>query len=1091
MSCKDSGSERLDLVSIQAKPATDASRKFWRSLSELGESPDFKDRASREFSPGGFRFNRRDALKLMGASTALAGLAACTKMPVERIVPYVNAPEGFIPDKALMYASVMPWYGAGQGVLVWSFMGRPTKVEGNNEHPGSLGRANIFMQASVLDLYDPDRLQVLMHNSQVAAWSDFLVATDEFRAAHLRNKGEGLRILTGTVTSPSLGDQLNDILKQFPQAQWHQYEAISRDNAREGARMAFGDYVETIYKFDQADVVVSLDSDFLMMHPAGVRYALDFSNKRRLTSPQSPMNRLYAVEGAPSVTGSQADHRLRLRPSQIAAFARSLAGALGVKGQGGQTSAQIPDVPSDWIPALARDLHGHRGSSVIVAGDTQPPAVHALAHAMNAALGNSGKTVVYTDSIEIKPVNQMDSFKQLVTDMNGGKVQTLLIFGGNPVYTAPADVNFKDALTHVRDKAYLGLYDDETAVECNWLIPAAHYLESWGDLRAYDGTVSTMQPLIAPLYDGKSASEILTLFQGQPGRTGHAIVHDYWLGHPPQQGKTANPANAGRTAHAARTAEIGRTAHTARAAETATAARTGQTTQASQTAAEQFEVQWQTWLEKGVIDGTAFEPKQAALKSDIDFGQSDPAPTAGDLEIIFTPDPTVWDGSFCNNGWLQELPKPFNKLTWDNAVLVSPATAEQLKKAKAVKAVGPGFGKFAGQEPLGIGPNQSTSNEVVELTFQGRKLLGPVLVMPGLADGTVAISLGYGREQAGNIGNRAGFNAYKLRTSDHLWFGTGLEVAKTGKRYALVVTQHHHLIGTGKNEQEEESVAETRRNLIRVATLDHYREKPDFAQDSPDMTTEAQSLYPVLPSPYDFKRAPQWGMSIDLSACIGCNACVIACQAENNIAVVGKDQVSRGREMHWIRIDTYYQGGVDSPQIYNEPVPCMQCENAPCEYVCPVGATVTGPEGINEMIYNRCVGTRYCSNNCPYKVRRFNFYLFSDWSAPSLYPLRNPRVTVRSRGVMEKCTYCIQRIRAHEIEAEEQNRKLRDSEILTACQQTCPANAIVFGDILDKNSNVSKRRAEPREYGLLEELNTRPRTTYLAKLWNPNPEMKA
>lgn len=1065
MSSQENGKDQLvqlDLASIRARLDDGAEKQFWRSLEEAsgGENLGVRDN---EFSGGSgsrFQINRRNALKLMGASAALAGLTACTKMPVEHIVPYVNAPEGLVPGKPLFFATAMPWGGVAQGALAWSFMGRPTKIEGNDKNPGSLGKANVFMQASVLDLYDPDRSQVLIHNSSVGSWNDFLIKTQELRAAHLRNKGAGLRILTGTVTSPTLGDQLHDILTQFPQAQWHQYEAVNRDNVRDGAQMAFGQIVETIYRFDQADRVVALDSDFLFATPASVRYASDFANKRRVTDPNSKMNRLYVVEGAPTMTGVQADHRLPLRPSQVEAFARLLAAGLGVKAQGvGQPS--ISNLPSDWIPALISDLKAHQGSSIIIAGDQQPPAVHALAHAMNASLGNVGKTVVYTQSIEVSPINQTQSFKQLTDDMGAGKVQTLLILGGNPAYSAPADVPFAQNIEKVKDSIYLGLYEDETSALCNWHVPAAHYLESWGDLRAYDGTVSTIQPLIAPLYDGKSAYELLTLFQGKLGRTSHAIVHDYWMSQQAPNGPKGQAGHAGATA-------------------------------AANPAGGGFEVQWQEWLEKGIIDGTAFAPKQVALKANLDFTSQSASADESGLEIIFMPDPSVWDGTFTNNGWLQELPKPLSKLTWDNAVVVSPATAEQINRsARKVSIKGPGMGSGIGGKFYNPGPTQGTENEVLQLSFGGRSVIGPMLMVPGLADGCVVVTLGYGRERAGRIGTGPGFNAYAIRTSSTPWFGTGLDVATTGMYYNLVVTQHHHLIGQGTKGKEEESVSAFRRNLVRINTIGGYQQDPDFAKDPPDMTTDAQSLYPTLPSPYDFKKGPQWGMSIDLSACIGCNACVIACQSENNIAVVGKDQVSRGREMHWIRVDTYYRGGLDTPEIYNEVVTCMQCENAPCEYVCPVGATVTGPEGINEMVYNRCVGTRYCSNNCPYKVRRFNFYLFSDWNSPSLYALRNPEVTVRSRGVMEKCTYCIQRIRSHEIHAEEEGRKLVDGEIITACQQTCPTNAIVFGDILDSKSKVSALREQPRRYGLLEELNTRPRTTYLAKLWNTNPEIKA
>jgi Fe-S-cluster-containing dehydrogenase component len=1063
MSCNDNqhGTPGADLVSIQTERQAGQAKKFWKEVERLADTEPYKRflrnafRREGEEPRGGI--SRRDWFKLLGASAGLAGLAACTKMPLERIVPYVNPPEEFKPGNPLFFATSMPWGGVAQGVLAWSFMGRPTKIEGNVDHPGSMGRASVFMQGSILDLYDPDRSQVVVHEGMVAAWGDFLDVASQLRATHLRNKGAGLRFLTGTVTSPSLGDQMNDLLKQFPQAQWHQYEAVSRDNVREGARMAFGEYVETVYRFDQADVVVSLDSDVLFAVPGGVRYAWDFANKRRVNGPESPMNRLYAVEAVPTITGSQADHRLRLRASQVEPFARALAGALGVD-VGGSGNQSAEGVPADWIPALAKDLKQHQGSSVIVAGDSQPPAIHALAHAMNAALGNVGKTLVYTASIEVNPINQTESLRQLVFDMEGGRVETLVILGGNPAYAAPADIPFAEHLTNVKERIYWGLFDDETAVLCNWQVPATHYLESWGDLRAYDGTVSTVQPLIAPLYDGKSAHEVLTLFQGQAGRSAHTIVHDYWRSQEPKLSD------------------------------------------------QDFEVQWETWLEKGVIAGTALPPKKVALKKNLSLPATGANPESSGLEIVFMPDPTIWDGAFCNNGWLQECPKPFNKLTWDNVVMVSPATAERLRKTMtSVQAPSGPAGAMAGESGAlvpgegtrlntlpwwNLGPDEHLENELVEINYRGRKVLGALFMMPGQADDCIGVTLGYGRSRAGRFGSDRGFNANAVRTADAPWFGSGVQLKRTGKNYPLAVTQFHYPVEKGGQEVSEEAVAAFRRDLVRVANLDEFRQNPNFAMDPPEMTTDAQSLYPVLPSPYDFKKSPQWGMTVDLTACIGCNACVVACQAENNISVVGKDQTARGRYMHWIRVDTYYRGDLEHPEIYNEVLPCMQCENAPCEYVCPVGATVTGPEGINQQIYNRCVGTRYCSNNCPWKVRRFNFYRYADWTTPSFYAVQNPTVTVRSRGVMEKCTYCIQRIRYHEIKAEEAGRKLRDGEILTACQQTCPTNAIVFGDILDPNSQVSKLKAQSRNYGLLEELNTRPRTTYLAKVWNPNPEIK-
>jgi MoCo/4Fe-4S cofactor protein with predicted Tat translocation signal len=1000
-----SGNDKLDLVAIRARLKSGRGKQFWQSLEELAESRQYMDFLHNEFpydlEKTGTGVSRRDVLKLMGASAALAGLTACTKLPPEKIVPYVQAPEEFIPGKPLFYATSLPFGGVANGVLVESHMGRPTKVEGSPQHPGSLGAADIFAQASALTLYDPDRSQVVVHNGRIENWSAFLGAISELRPGLLATQGRGFRLLTETLTSPSLAAQLAELLKQFPKAQWHQYEPAGRDNARAGAQLAFGEYIETQYRFDRAEVILSLDSDFLVAGAGSVRYAHDFADKRRVTGPESAMNRLYVVESTPSVTGAQADHRLPLRAMEIEWFASSLGEKLGVKEFSAVSGPAHP-----WLEALARDLQSHRGSSVVLAGDAQPPIVHALAHAMNFALDNVGKTVVYSGPIEASPTAQTQSLESLVADMRTGEVETLVILSSNPVYTAPADLDFKENLLKVNQRIHLGLYEDETAEQCNWHIPEAHFLESWGDARAYDGTVSTVQPLIAPLYDGKSAYELLAALLGQPGLTSHEIVREYWK---------------------------------------------------SQRSEKNFEAFWETTLHDGIMAGTAFPPKTVALKKDLGKSPSPPAENGG-LEIVFRPDPTVWDGRFSNNGWLQECPKPLTKLTWDNAALVSPATAERLKVE---------------------------NGDVVELRYRGRTVYAPIWIMPGQADKSVTVHLGYGRRRAGRVGSGAGFNAYELRTSDQPWFGAGLEIQKTGQRYPLATTQHHHIISQEGKEVEEESVAAERRELLRVAKLEEFRKNPNFAKDPAELTTQAESLYP----PYDYSQGYQWGMAIDLNSCIGCNACVVACQAENNISVVGKEQVIAGREMHWIRVDTYYDGGLGNPRMYNEIVPCMQCENAPCEVVCPVGATMHSPEGLNEMIYNRCVGTRYCSNNCPYKVRRFNFFLYSDWTTPSLVGLRNPDVTVRSRGVMEKCTYCIQRINSVKIKAEEQDRPIKDGEILTACQQTCPAQAIVLGNINDPDSRVSKLKAQSRNYSLLAELNTRPRTTYQAKLRNPNPEI--
>jgi molybdopterin-containing oxidoreductase family iron-sulfur binding subunit len=1001
---------------LRAGAEDNAKKLFWRGLDELANTPEYRDYLRDEYPYGaaqeGNRIGRRDVLKLMAASAALAGLTACTKLPTEKIVPYAQqGPEEFIPGKPLFYATAMPFGGLGTGLLVESHMGRPTKVEGNPGHPASLGAADIFAQASVLGLYDPDRSQVAIRTGRIGSWSAFLTAMDELRLQLAGNKGAGFRLLTETVTSPALADQIHSLLAQFPSARWHLFEPCGRDGAREGSRLAFGEDVNTVYRFDQADVILSLDSDFLHSGPGSLRYAHDFAGKRRISDSQSTMNRLYVVESTPSITGAMADHRWPLRAWEVEPLARKVAEGLGVKGAAGAPT-EFSSLSSDAVSALARDLVKHRGASLVVAGDQQPPVVHALAHAMNEALGNVGKTVYYTAPLEANPVNQLESLRELVSDIEAGRVDVLVILGGNPVFTAPADLQFREQLLKVGLRIHLGEHEDETAELCHWHIPQAHYLESWGDVRAFDGTVSIIQPLIAPLYEGKTALELLSVLLGQAGRVPQSVVHDYWKGQKP---------------------------------------------------APDFEAAWQSWLAEGVVAGTALPAKPvrfvpdfpARLSQNFSAGQSH----ASGLEIVFRPDPTLWDGRFANQGWLQELPKPLTKLTWDNAAMLSLATAERL----GVK-----------------------NGDVVKLRLAGREVQAPVWIMPGHADGSVAVHLGYGRRRAGKVGSGVGFNAYALRSSSVLWFASGLEMAKTGDTYSLATTQHHHIItGESRKKEEEESVAAARRDLVRVATLEEFRKNPDFAKDPEAETTRAPSLYPGFKD-----EGYSWGMAIDLNSCTGCNACVVACQSENNIPVVGKDQVARGREMHWIRLDTYFRGALENPETYHEVVLCMQCENAPCESVCPVGATVHSPEGLNDMVYNRCVGTRYCSNNCPYKVRRFNFKLYQDWTTPSLKALRNPDVTVRSRGVMEKCTYCIQRISARKIESEEQDREVRDGEILTACQQTCPTQAIVFGNIKDPNSRVSRLRAQSRNYALLTDLNTRPRTTYLARLRNPNPEIK-
>jgi MoCo/4Fe-4S cofactor protein with predicted Tat translocation signal len=985
----------LDLDAARTKLAETNGPEYWRSLEELAGSPDFQEMLHREFPKGASEWldsvSRRGFLKLMGASLAMAGMTACTKQPLEPIVPYVKQPEEVVPGRPLFFATAFTLGGYASPVLVESQMFRPTKIEGNDKHPASLGGTDVFSQSSILGMYDPDRSQTVNHLGDIRSWSSLVQAMRGPLSIQKSLQGAGIRILTPTISSPTLADQLQAFLKIYPQAKWHVYEPVNRDNVLEGAKLAFGQPVETRYDFSKADVVLSLDADFLYAgFPGFTRYVRDFAKRRNPDAGE--MSRLYVVESTPSSTGARADHRLPVQAADIELITRALPTIEG--------NANVPGLSSEqqaFLAGVYRDLSSHQGSSLVIAGDHQPPVVHALVHAINEKLGNIGKTVFYTDPVNANPVHQNDSLKDLVADMRGAKVDVLIILGGNPAYDAPADLGFPDALKSpsVPFRVHLGLYQNETAELCQWHVNETHYLEAWGDTRAYDGTVSIVQPLIAPLYNGKSAYEVMAMLSGQGDTSGHEIVQSYWK---------------------------------------------------KQHTGADFDTFWRKSLHDGWIEGTAFGPKQVASKA-----ASLPSTQVTDakaIEINFRRDPSVYDGQFANNGWLQELPKPMNKLTWDNPVLMSPAMAER----------------------MGI-----NTEDLVELELNGKKITAPIWIQVGHPDNSVTVFLGYGRRRAGRVGTGAGFDVYPLRTSATPWIASGVTIRKAGGTYKLASTQGYQTMDTPTGT----------RPLVRHADLEEYRKEPDFArEDEPPNELTLYKPYPYAAEPY------AWGMTVDMNACVGCNNCVVACQSENNIAVVGKEQTVLGRHMHWLRVDTYFQGDRANPQAYFQPVPCQQCENAPCEVVCPVGATVHSSEGLNDMVYNRCVGTRYCSDNCPYKVRRFNFLLFQDWETSQYKMMRNPDVTVRSRGVMEKCTYCVQRINEHRIDSEREDRKIQDGELQTACQQSCPADAIVFGNINDPNSRVSKLKALSRNYSLLGDLNTRPRTTYLADIRNPNPALE-
>lgn len=992
--------QKLNLAAVRERLEGARGREYWRSLDELSSTPEFKDLVEREFPRQAIGWSedenpdegRRNFLKLMGASLALGGLAACSRQPNEHIMPYVRQPEIMIPGRPLFYATATTLNGVATGVLVESHEGRPTKIEGNPEHPASLGASDVYSQGSVLGLYDPDRSQALTQSGEIRSWGNFVTTFRDALDAQRAKGGAGIRILTETITSPTMAAQLKAIRAMFPGAKWHQWEPAGPHTARAASIAAFGQPVNTYYDFSKANVVVSLDSDFLNSGPASLRYGRQFARARRVTEEKETMNRLYVVEPMPTPTGTKADHRLPLRAADIEDFARALNGATS-------QNATI----TKWAAAIRKDLEANRGASIVIAGEGQPAVVHAIAATLNDRLGNVGKTVFYTDPIEANPVDQVASLLDLVKDLDSGAVELLVILGGNPAFTAPVELGMRDRLKKAKLRVRLGLYDDETSEVCQWHVPETHYLETWGDALAFDGTITIQQPLIQPLYAGRSATQLLQLFTDQPDTSPYDIVKNYW-----------------RAEHKG----------------------------------GDFEATWRRAIHDGVVAGSALPTKTVAVKADA-VAAASPSQPAGKFEVVFRPDPGIYDGRFANNGWLQEFPKPISKLTWDNAAYMSPKDAEK----------------------LGIKTEEwGTITQKVKLTYQGRSISAPVYIQPGMAEGTVLLHLGYGRTRGGRAADGMGFNPYGLRTARALWFDGGLDAQNISETYQFASMQAHHTLDV-----------EDPRHVIHGGTLEQFKKNPESIHHGAENPPPELTIY----QPWDYSKGYAWGMTVDLNACTGCGACVVACQAENNIAVVGKDQVRRGRSLQWLRVDSYYQGEPENPKLHNQPVPCMQCENAPCELVCPVQATAHSSEGLNDMVYNRCVGTRYCANNCPYKVRRFNFYLFSDFETPSLKLLRNPDVTVRSRGVMEKCTYCVQRINAAKIDSERENREVHDGEIQTACQATCPAEAIVFGNINDPKSRVAQLKKDERNYSLLADLNTRPRTTYLATLRNPNPELEA
>ncbi|HKD61524.1 MAG TPA: TAT-variant-translocated molybdopterin oxidoreductase [Terracidiphilus sp.] len=997
----------MTLERVRAELKGTAGKKFWRSIDELNNTPEFQAAVEKEF-PGAAQewvdpVSRRGFLKLMGASMALAGLAGCTKQPDEPIYPYVKAPEDLILGKPNYFATVNPLPVGGVPLLVKSDQFRPIKIDGNPDHPYNHGSSDVFSQGALLDMYDPDRAKQVTYRGEEREWSELAQA---LRAKVAASKdGTGIYFLSATITSPTLARQWKAVQAAYPKAKLIQY-----DPAIAGTFIAKGYNVQ--YDLTQADVIVSLDADFLSgaAYPGFHKLVRDYASRRK--NPANGMNRLYAVESMPSTTGMKAEHRLGLRASEVPAFAAELAKAVGASGAESPQYAWTGE-QKEFLAALAKDLKAKAGKSAVIPGLYQDASVAALALAINQALGNIGKTVTISSEPAIPlPSDQNADFQALVADLNAGKVDWLVILNANPIYDAPADLGFTSAFNKATIVAHLGSHGDETAQLAHWHAPAAHFLESWSDARAYDGTVSVVQPLIDPLWGGKSAHDVLQVLLDEPQLSAYEAVR---------------------------------------------------TTQKNNIKGD-FETGWRKALHAGWIESTAYAAS-GAPKSET---PKVPTPNPKDqLEIIFRPDPNVYDGRWSNVGWLQELPKPVTNLSWDNAAIMSGATLTKL-----------------GLE----------EDDIVEISAGGGTVKAPVMVAPGHPDNSVTLYLGYGREFAGRVGSGAGFNAYLVRTTAAPFYATG-SIKKVDGKWGIAITKSHYQDHRGPNLSEhgnqnrslEAVEALGPRGIIRYATLDEYKDNPNFAhegegRDTPEMDT---SLFPNWQY-----NGNKWGMAIDMNSCTGCNACIVACYAENNIAVVGKQQVRIGRNMQWLRIDTYYEGDLAAPRAHFQPMTCQHCENAPCEQVCPVGATVHTPEGLNTMVYNRCVGTRYCSNNCPYKVRRFNFLLYSDFETESLKAMRNPDVSVRSRGVMEKCSYCVQRINAAKIEADKENRPVRDGEIVTACQQACPAQVITFGNLNDKTSKVAKLNEDKRMYKVIADQNTRPRTRYLAEVLNPNPELE-
>jgi MoCo/4Fe-4S cofactor protein with predicted Tat translocation signal len=1044
----------LDVIP-KADVIADGQPKQWRSFGQRQGSPGHQALLADEFHPaaasaeeevlGGT--DRRSFLKLMGASVALAsvGVTGCRR-PVEKILPYVRQPENVIPGIPNFYATAMPLGGVVHPLLVENHEGRPTKVEGNPEHPVTRGKSSLFAQASILNLYDPDRARVVRREGNEVAWRDFVAFARQVRATPETR----IAVLCEPTSSLTVRRLREQVLAQYPNARWITYRPAGDAAEADGIRAVTGRALQPLYRFSQARTIVSLDADFLSDAVAGVWNSREYAASRNVVTPEDDMSRLYVVESTMTPTGGMADHRLRLRAGDVPQFAAAVGAALGETGPpAGAAILEDPRIRA-FVEAIAEDAG--QGATIFVAGPTQPAAVHALCARLNASY--AADSVEYRDTGLPAEPPLAESMPELILAMNAGEVDVLLMIGANPVYEWPAQAGFVDAMARVPATITLAANRDETSRRATWLLPRAHYLEAWGDGRSLDGTISVIQPLVAPLYDAAhSEIEVLNLLLTGEEASGYDLVRDSLR----QQGLIPGA----------------------------------------------FEDGWRTLLHDGFLPGTQYP--QAGPTGGADGATLEMPPADPDrIELVIREDPKFLSGAFSNNSWLLELPAAVSKVVWDNVAIMSPATAERL---------GVRFDDSSYEGGV-VQAGKIHASRVTITTTAGSATL-PAWVQPGHPDGSITAHAGWGRDFAtdrvlqternllarlfdvdtdkyryGPISNEVGVAVGHLRPPAGPAVIPSVQVELAGDRYLVATTQDH-----GSMEG---------RPIIRMATLEEFRRNPNFAEEAVPFVADTpwEEHQPIWGEESTAKADPriaeamyadhQWGMTVDLNACSGCNACVVACQAENNIPVVGKEQISRGRDMQWLRLDRYYVGdSVDDAGMSFMPMMCQHCEYAPCESVCPVAATVHSPDGLNEMVYNRCIGTRYCSNNCPYKVRRYNWF---NWNKPLPVELRmqlNPNVTPRFRGVMEKCTWCVQRIRGANQIANIENRKIADGEVQTACQQACPADAIVFGDLTDPDSRVSTLKRTNRRYELLAEYNVKPRLSYLARLSNPNPGLLA